>query len=175
MKKVIILLPLLALFLVGCAGTKVQPEPKVVIQKEIEKKLPLNIADPLPLELQEIQWVIVTRDNIEEVWAEIEGDNEGVALFALRHGDYERLALNIAEIRAVIGEYVIILKRYRQYYEEEKMDYIKKIVGERTSLDGTVLIAIGVVCLLFSPLVKWAAWGAIAYGAWTLLTKEKEA
>ena len=119
MKKVIILLPLLALFLVGCAGTKVQPEPKVVIQKEIEKKLPLNIADPLPLELQEIQWVIVTRDNIEEVWAEIEGDNEGVALFALRHGDYERLALNIADIRAVIGEYVIMLKRYRQYYEEE--------------------------------------------------------
>ena len=119
MKKVIILLPLLALFLVGCAGNKVKPEPKVVIQKEIEKKLPLNIADPLPLELQEIQWVIVTRDNIEEVWAEIEGANEGVALFALRHGDYERLALNIADIRAVIGEYVIILKRYKEYYEEK--------------------------------------------------------
>ena len=119
MTKVIILLQLLALFLVGCAGNKVKPEPKVVIQKEIEKKLPLNIADPLPLELQEIQWVIVTRDNIEEMWAEIEGDNEGVALFALRHGDYERLALNIADIRSVIGEYVIILKRYRQYYEEE--------------------------------------------------------
>ena len=119
MKKVIILLPLLALFLVGCASNKVQPEPKVVIQKEIEKKLPLNIADPLPLDLQEIEWVIVTRDNIEEMWAEIEGANEGVALFALRDGDYERLALNIADIRAVIGEYVIILKRYRQYYEEE--------------------------------------------------------
>ena len=119
MKKVIILLPLLALFLVGCAGTKVQPEPKVVIQKEIEKKLPLNIADPLPLDLQEIEWVIVTRDNIEEMWAEIEGDNEGVALFALRHGDYEKLAMNIAEIRKLIGEYVIILKQYKEYYEEK--------------------------------------------------------
>ena len=119
MKKLIILLPVMALLLVGCASNKVQPEPKVVIQKVIEKKLPLNIADPEPLELQHIEWVIVTRDNIEEVWAEIEGDNEGVALFALRHGDYERLALNIADIRAVIGEYVIILKRYRKYYEEE--------------------------------------------------------
>ena len=39
------------------------------------------------------------------------------------------------------------------------MDYVKKILAERTSLDGTVLIGIGVVCLLFSPLVKWAAWG----------------
>ena len=54
------------------------------------------------------------------------------------------------------------------------MDYIKKIVGERTSLDGTVLIAVGVVYVLFAPLVKWAAYAAIAYGAWTFLTKEKE-
>ena len=54
------------------------------------------------------------------------------------------------------------------------MEYIKKIIGERTSLDGTVLIGIGVVCLLFSPLVKYAAYAAIVYGAWTLLTKEKE-
>ena len=54
------------------------------------------------------------------------------------------------------------------------MDYVKKIVGERTSLDGTVLIAVGVVCVLFAPLVKWAAYAAIAYGDWTLLTKEKE-
>ena len=53
------------------------------------------------------------------------------------------------------------------------MEYIKKIVGERTSLDGTVLIAVGVVCVLFAPLVKWAAYAAFAYGAWTLLTKEK--
>ena len=119
MKKLIILLPVMALLLVGCATNKVQPEPKVVIQKVIEKKLPLNIADPEPLELQHIEWVIVTRDNIEEVWTEIQSDNEGVALFALRHGDYERLALNIADIRKLIGEYVIILKQYKEYYEEE--------------------------------------------------------
>ena len=53
------------------------------------------------------------------------------------------------------------------------MDYVKKILGERTSLDGTVLIGIGVVCLLFSPLVKWAAWAAVIYGAWTLLKGDK--
>ena len=32
MKKLIILLPVLALFLVGCAGKEVKPEQKVVIQ-----------------------------------------------------------------------------------------------------------------------------------------------
>ena len=119
MKKLIILLPVMALFLVGCAGNKVKPEPKVVIQKVIEKKLPLNIPNPVPLDLDHVEWVIVTRENVDEVWAQIEGDNEGVALFALRHGDYERLAMNIAEIRTLIGEYVIILKQYKEYYEEK--------------------------------------------------------
>ena len=120
MKKLIILLPVMALFLVGCASNPpAEPTAKVVIQKVIEKKLPLNIHDPEPLELADVEWVIVTRENIDEVWAQIEADNEGVALFALRHGDYERLALNIADIRAQLGEYVIILKRYREYYEEK--------------------------------------------------------
>ena len=40
-------------------------------------------------------------------------------MFALRHGDYERLAMNIVEIRKLIGEYVIILKQYKKYYEEK--------------------------------------------------------
>ena len=120
MKKVIWLLPVMALFLVGCAGNKVKPEPKVVIQKVIEKKLPLSIANPSPLELDHIQWIIVTEENIEEVWQLLRDKNEGVALFALRHGDYERLALNIKDIRAQLGEYIVILKKYREYYESDK-------------------------------------------------------
>ena len=119
MKKVIWLLPVMALFLVGCAGNKVQPEAKVVIQKVIEKKLPLNIANPTPLELGHIQWIIVTEENVDEIWQTIKDDNEGVALFALRHGDYETLAMNIAEIRQLIGEYVVILKQYKKYYEDK--------------------------------------------------------
>ena len=119
MKKVIWLLPVMALFLVGCAGNKVKPEPKVVIQKVIEKKLPLNIANPTPLDLGHIQWIIVTEENVEEIWQQIKDDKEGVALFALRHGDYETLAMNIAEIRQLIGEYVVILKQYKKYYEDK--------------------------------------------------------
>ena len=119
MKKLIILLPVMALFLVGCAGNKVKPESKVVIQKVIEKKLPLNIPNPEPLDLDKVEWIIVTEENINEVWAQIQADNEGVALFALRHGDYEQLALNIADIKKLIGEYVIILKQYKKYYEEK--------------------------------------------------------
>jgi len=53
------------------------------------------------------------------------------------------------------------------------MNWLKDRLKERTSWDGGVLIAVGLVCVLFAPLIKWAAYAAIAYGAWTLLTKEK--
>ena len=43
---------------------------------------------------------------------------------------------------------------------------------ERTSLDGIALIAMGVIALFFTPFVKFAAYGAIIYGAYTLIKSE---
>jgi hypothetical protein len=42
---------------------------------------------------------------------------------------------------------------------------------ERTSLDGVALIGVGLVILLAGPFAKLAAYGAIAYGAFTLIKK----
>jgi len=44
--------------------------------------------------------------------------------------------------------------------------------AERTTWDGSVIIALGVVVLAFQTLLPYAAWAAIAYGAWTLLKGE---
>jgi hypothetical protein len=51
--------------------------------------------------------------------------------------------------------------------------WIKERLQERTSWDGVVLIAAGVVYLVFKPIATIVAYGAIAYGAWTLWKKEK--
>ncbi len=112
---IIVMLTLGVLFLVGCSMTPKVKE--VAITTTAIEKLPLSLPDPQALELQEVEWIIVTEENIEEVWQLLRDKNEGVALFALRHGDYERLALNIKDIRATIGEYVVVLKQYREYYE----------------------------------------------------------
>ena len=115
---IIVMLTLGVLFLVGCSMTPKVKE--VAITTTAIEKLPLSLPNPQPLELQEVEWIIVTEENIEEVWQLLKDKNEGVALFALRHGDYERLALNIKDIRATIGEYVVVLKQYREYYESDK-------------------------------------------------------
>ncbi len=53
------------------------------------------------------------------------------------------------------------------------IQWLKDRWSERTSWNGAMLIGVGVVGLLFSPLVKWAAWAAIIYGAWAFFTKDK--
>ena len=115
MKKVILLLVAVA-FLAGCSLT---PKVKQVeVTSNVIEKLPLNLPTPPPLEMQNVEWLIVTEENIGEVWQLLRDKKEGVALFALRKGDYERLAINIKEIRALLGEYIVIVDAYKHYYEE---------------------------------------------------------
>ena len=52
-------------------------------------------------------------------------------------------------------------------------NFLTSRLEERTSLDGAILIAIGVIILIAGPFAKIAAYGAIAYGAWTIWKKEK--
>lgn len=50
--------------------------------------------------------------------------------------------------------------------------FITSRLEERTSLDGAILIVLGVLILIAGPFAKLAAYGAIAYGAWTIWKKE---
>jgi hypothetical protein len=51
-------------------------------------------------------------------------------------------------------------------------NWIIKRLGERTTLDGAVLVGAGVAFLIFKPIASLVAYGAIAYGAWTIWKKE---
>ena len=53
------------------------------------------------------------------------------------------------------------------------MNWITSRLKERTSLDCIVLIVAGGAFIVLGPLAKLAAYGAIAYGVWTLTKKEK--
>lgn len=51
------------------------------------------------------------------------------------------------------------------------MKWIKKRLVERTTWDGAMLIALGLMILFMAPLAKIAAGIAIAWGAWTMVKK----
>ena len=87
----------------------------------IEKKRePLALDMPAPLELQDVDWIIITKDNADEVFEKIKNEKNGdYALFALTDNGYEKLALNFADIRNKIAEQRQIILSYKDYYESE--------------------------------------------------------
>ena len=94
---------------------------KVIDTYKIEKKRePLDLNMPTPLELQDVDWIIITKENADEVFEKIKNEKNGdYALFALTDNGYEKLALNFADIRNRIAEQRQIILSYKDYYESE--------------------------------------------------------
>ena len=106
---------LTAILLSSCAAGV-----KVIDTYKIEKKRePLALADPNPLALQDIDWIIITKDNADEVFEKIKAGGGEYSLFALTDKGYEKLALNFADIRNKLAEQRQIILSYKDYYESE--------------------------------------------------------
>jgi hypothetical protein len=50
--------------------------------------------------------------------------------------------------------------------------FIDERLKQRSSVDGILMVAAGAAIIVFSPLTKLIAYGAIAYGAYTIWKKE---
>ena len=117
MVRLIVSVLLFGLVLNGCAGLAVKELQSYKIEK---KREPLALDNPTPLELQDVDWIIITKENADEVFEKVKNDKNGdYALFALTDNGYEKLALNFADIRNKLAEQRQIILSYKEYYEEE--------------------------------------------------------
>ena len=100
--------------LTSCSGVK-QLE---IFKTEVEREK-LNLKKPTPLELEQLQWIIITSDNAEEVFTRLEEAGIDPVLFGLTDKDFELLAKNFARIRNQLKVTNDLLDKYKEYYEEE--------------------------------------------------------
>ena len=105
------------LLLNGCAGLAVKEISSYKIEK---KRAKLDLADPQPLELQDVEWIIITKDNAEEVFEKVKSSGGDYALFAVTDEGYEKLSLNLADIRNKLAEHRQIILSYKEYYEGDE-------------------------------------------------------
>lgn len=97
------------LVLSNCA----KPEPEIVSTvKYIERDIPIANR-PDPVELVDVDFIVVTRENLEEVIARFEERGDFV-IVAMSVKDYENLAVNMAELRRYIEQSKAVII----YYEE---------------------------------------------------------
>ena len=69
--------------------------------------------------MDQLNFIIITSDNAEEVFAKMQKDGVDPVLFGLSDEDYEILAKNFAQIRAYIIKQNATLEAYKEYYESE--------------------------------------------------------
>ena len=124
MVRLIVSALVFGLLLNGCAGLAV----KEISNYKIEKKRePLDLPMPVPLELIDVEWIVVTKDNIDEVMEKVKAEGGDYALFAVTDEGYKKLSTNFADIRNKLYEQNQIILSYKEYYEG----------GERKSDQGT--------------------------------------
>ena len=105
---------ILITFLTSCSAVKT-----LEIFKEEVPRAKLNLEKPTPLELENLQWIIITSENADEVFKRLEEKGIDPVLWGLTDKDFELLAKNFARIRNQLMVTNNLLDKYKEYYETE--------------------------------------------------------
>jgi hypothetical protein len=118
MKLAIVSLIAVTLALTGCAGFGFgsSVKPIEIVAKPIER-MPLNLAQPTPLKLKKIEWIVITPNNVDSVFDKLANEKQNQVLFAVTDQGYMELAMTMMEIRNFISTQRQIIIQYKQYYE----------------------------------------------------------
>lgn len=101
------------LLLSGCASKP--PQVIEVSAKPVERPQ-LILPEPDVIRARNIEWIIITPENAEQVFEDARKKGNAIAFFALTDKGYENLALNLSDVRAFIQQQKAIIIAYENYY-----------------------------------------------------------
>lgn len=105
--------------LTGCASFnpfgKVEP---IKVQTVAVERTKLNLNDPAPISPKKLEWFIITPENAEQIFSDLQKKKFDIVLFGLTDDGYKNLSLNTAELRKYLLEQKGIIKAYKDYYEK---------------------------------------------------------
>ena len=85
-----------------------------IVKREIEIKKP-----PAPLDLKNVSWYVVTKDNIEDFKTRFTKENKELVFYSMSVNDYERMAINFAEITRYIEQQKQLILYYESAIQEK--------------------------------------------------------
>lgn len=92
--------------------------PKTVTYQSAPVDKPnLILPDSTVLALRDVDFLVVTEDNVADVIAALKASNSNIALFALTDKGYENLSLNNADVLELLSQQRSIIAAYKLYYE----------------------------------------------------------
>ena len=127
---------LIIAFLSGCSFLKNDPlpTPEPVIKIKTEYKTLDIYQPPLPkkIDLQDVEFFVVTEKNLEEQIARISKMQDATfVIFGMTPQDYENMAFNLQELRRYIRQQKEIIIYYRNATQEDWLDRNEQAVEEQ--------------------------------------------
>ena len=106
---------LLSLVLSGCASTK----DTLVVKPQVVERPKLEVPAPSPVQQLPFEWIVITKENYEKKFKEIESKGGTVTLFALTPQGYQNLSMNVSELRRFMQQQQAVIAALKKYYETE--------------------------------------------------------
>lgn len=69
---------------------------------------------------REVEWITITPENINIVFADLQDANQEIVLIAATPAGMRNLTLNMADLLKLVQQQKTIIATYKQYYETEE-------------------------------------------------------
>ena len=101
----------------GLAACSSVPVQRIEISTTPVEKPKLVLPQGDQLFQRSLEWVIITPDNVEEVFDKAKEKGRPLVYFGLTDKGYENIALNLSDLRAYLQQQKAIIAAYQTYYE----------------------------------------------------------
>ena len=105
------------LLLAGCNST-----PKVFDKPVLIDRTELILPTVMPVVQNDVDWIVLTPNNIESKIKEMATTGGPVVLFAVTPAGYETLAINAGEMRRYVIQQNTVIAGYKKYYRNFKLE-----------------------------------------------------
>ena len=113
LKKTLVLSSLL--LLTACAS-----EEKIIVQTDvIQTEIPIQ-SRPKAVSLSNVKFYVVTKENLNDFLKNFEKENDDTVFYAISVKDYEKMALNIADLRRYINQQDKLILYYEKAVKKEE-------------------------------------------------------
>jgi hypothetical protein len=110
MSKLIVAALASLVLLAGCKEEKIKVVPIVT-------KPALGIADPVPVKLGKVEWIVITEANFPDVVIKLKAMKGSVVIMGVTTEGYKNIRMNEAQLLKLIKQQKSVTLAYRKYYE----------------------------------------------------------
>jgi len=130
----LLILSTLVLSLVACGSIR-----KIEVTTASIERVPLTLSNVDTLELDEVTWIVITPENIDQVFRDLETKNFDIVLFALTDDGYENISVNIAKIKKLVLQQKAVMAAYKRYYETQSSEIEEHNQKEKEAAKDTLI------------------------------------